>query len=675
MNYKSFYILCFSFFFSISSGIGQKIDSLSIQLKNSPNDTTKVLLLDQIALKVLYSNPSQALKYANEGLKLAQKIKFKKGESRILNRFGTIYRRTTNYAQSLKAHLAALQISENIKDDEGICKIYNNIGLLYIAQQDYPKSIAYEKKAIAIAQKLNNNELLGSALHNTAIGFEKLNKLDSCQVYLQKAYELEQIHQNDKNKFYTLVYKGQINLKQNKIDQAIADLQSAVPNFKNSNNNRTLSEIYQSLAQAYLEKSKPDSALLLSKMALQLAKSSENIEIIYKASEFLSKFYEKTDLKLSFDYYKTSILAKDKIFSTEKNNQLQNVAILEEIRKQELLNSEIEHKASQKSALLLGLLGAFLVVMAVQYRNNKQKMKANKLLHDQKVAIESQKSQLEISLDKLKTTQKQLVEREKLASLGQLTAGIAHEIQNPLNFVNNFSEINIELIDEILEIAQSKKNDDVELEKELLTDLASNQSKILQHGNRASAIVKAMLEHSRNSDGLRGKVDINGLIEEFLKLSYLSVRSKYKNFTVDYQLKLAPQNPIIEAVSQDIGRVFLNLFNNAFYSVMLKQQEMEKKSLAFQPSVKVVTKIVEDKLLHNKLGYLEIEVIDNGMGIPTAIKDKILQPFFTTKPTGEGTGLGLSISYDIITNAHNGSLEIESVENQGATFIVKLPIH
>ncbi|MES2795859.1 MAG: ATP-binding protein, partial [Bacteroidota bacterium] len=311
----------------------------------------------------------------------------------------------------------------------------------------------------------------------------------------------------------------------------------------------------------------------------------------------------------------------------------------------------------------------------IQFRNNRQKNEANKILNKQKIEIESQKTQIESSLERLKITQKQLIQQEKLASLGELTAGIAHEIQNPLNFVNNFSEVNIELIKEIQdERTKTLTERDEALEKELLSDLLNNQDKIYHHGKRASGIVKAMLDHSRNSTGQRTKIEINPLVEEYLKLSFLGLRAKYPNFSADYQLDVDPNVPLIEVVSQDIGRVLLNLMNNAFYAVMDRKIEMDKANIEYSPKVIVNTKFNPNEDLNGHLGYVEIRVEDNGNGVNEAIKDKILQPFFTTKPTGEGTGLGLSLSYEIITKGHNGTLAIESTEGEGATFVIKLPI-
>ena len=263
----------------------------------------------------------------------------------------------------------------------------------------------------------------------------------------------------------------------------------------------------------------------------------------------------------------------------------------------------------------------------------------------------------------LRASQVQLIQKEKLASLGELTAGIAHEIQNPLNFVNNFSELSVDLVKELKEEIEKPKQDK-EYIGELFDDLGQNQEKINHHGKRASSIVKGMLEHSRTSTGERVLTDINKLADEYLRLSYLGIRSKDNNFNSDYQTDFEENLPKIEVIPQDIGRVLLNLINNAFWAV---NERGKKGETGYEPKVTVTTQLTANS-------QLLIAIKDNGTGMTEDVKAKIFQPFFTTKPTGQGTGLGLSLAYDIITKGHGGTLEVESKEGEGTTFIVKLPI-
>jgi len=282
------------------------------------------------------------------------------------------------------------------------------------------------------------------------------------------------------------------------------------------------------------------------------------------------------------------------------------------------------------------------------------------------VHLEEAKNRIEKTLSELKSAQSQLIHAEKMASLGELTAGIAHEIQNPLNFVNNFSEVSADLIEEMNEEMELGNQDEI---KAITGDLKQNLEKITFHGHRASTIVKGMLEHSRSSNGHKELTDINELADEYLRLAYHGLRAKDKSFNADFKTNLDETLPEISVVPQDIGRVLLNLINNAFFAVSTKASTTTEES--FKPEVVVSTSLLK---LPSGVSGVKISVKDNGNGIPENIKDKIFQPFFTTKPTGEGTGLGLSLSFDILTKGHGGELKVESEAGKGTEFIIKIPI-
>jgi signal transduction histidine kinase len=274
--------------------------------------------------------------------------------------------------------------------------------------------------------------------------------------------------------------------------------------------------------------------------------------------------------------------------------------------------------------------------------------------------LKEEKQRAEDALKELQLTQQQLVHAEKMASLGELTAGIAHEIQNPLNFVNNFSDVSRELLEEMLD---ELKKGDVEEVDAIAQDVIQNLEKIVHHGRRADSIVKGMLQHSRSGDGKKEPTDLNALADEYLRLAYHGLRAKDKSFNAVMETDFDPDLPQVNVIPQDIGRVLLNLITNAFHAV---SEQKKKEPGNYDPTVRVTTR--------KTAGGLEISVRDNGGGIPDAIRDKIFQPFFTTKPTGEGTGLGLSMSYDIVTKGHGGSLEARVEDNAGSEFIVNLPV-
>ncbi|RZJ64527.1 MAG: histidine kinase [Flavobacterium sp.] len=306
--------------------------------------------------------------------------------------------------------------------------------------------------------------------------------------------------------------------------------------------------------------------------------------------------------------------------------------------------------------------------MIKEVRTNAQQVlqlseeKREQALNQQKVLeaeVDKQTAELRNTLSDLKATQSQLIQSEKMASLGELTAGIAHEIQNPLNFVNNFSDVSRELIAEVSD-ERRKTNDerDDELVNELLSDIDQNLEKISHHGRRADAIVKGMLQHSRSTSGDKEPTDLNALTDEYLRLAYHGLRAKDKSFNAELITDFATDLPVVKVIPQDVGRVILNLITNAFYAT---QERAKSEGVDFKPKVEVSTSVVGNTV--------EIKVKDNGNGIPEAIKEKIFQPFFTTKPTGEGTGLGLSLAYDII-KSHGGELGLTSKDGEFTEFTI-----
>ena len=329
--------------------------------------------------------------------------------------------------------------------------------------------------------------------------------------------------------------------------------------------------------------------------------------------------------------------------------------------------------------LVVAWLGVWLLVARSQAKTHKVDVQQRLTVEQEQRAIESQNQTLEYevgqrtaalaqqtdelrtTLQELQETQGQLIQREKMASLGELTAGIAHEIQNPLNFVNNFADVSVELVAELAE-ERARPVRDPAVEAELLADLRQNLGRIAQHGGRAAGIVRGMLEHSRASSGERAPTDVNALADEYLRLAYHGLRAKDKTFNAKLETDFAPALPPVSAVPGDLGRVLLNLLTNAFYAVQKRQQAGEA---GYQPTVGVASRRAGEQV--------EIQVTDNGTGIPPDLMDRIFQPFFTTKPTGEGTGLGLSLSHDIITKGHGGTLTVASQPGEGTTFTITLP--
>ncbi len=381
----------------------------------------------------------------------------------------------------------------------------------------------------------------------------------------------------------------------------------------------------------------------------------ENIGEIYSD---LSTSYEKTGaFDKALSNFKNYSKIKDSVRTKENIQKATELTMNYEFEKKEQAR-QIEQKnkdaaaRSRQLALSIGL-GLTLLLAFVAYRALRIKQKGNSRLRLQKEEIQSTLTQLE-------NTQSQLIQAEKMASLGELTAGIAHEIQNPLNFVNNFSEVSNELVDEMKEELSKGNYDEAE---QIADDVKQNLEKINHHGKRADTIVKGMLLHSRSSSGTKEPTDINALADEYLRLAYHGLRAKDKSFNATMNTNFEPSLKKINVIPQDIGRVILNLITNAFYAVTERKQQADSD---YEPTVTVST-------LRNGQGKVLIKVSDNGNGIPESVKNKIFQPFFTTKPTGKGTGLGLSLSYDIV-KAHGGELLVESKEGEGTEFLFSLPI-
>jgi signal transduction histidine kinase len=326
--------------------------------------------------------------------------------------------------------------------------------------------------------------------------------------------------------------------------------------------------------------------------------------------------------------------------------------------------------SGQENYIALAIIAAFFWIFGRWATTKKQseelrisaerKAELEVLVQERTLELQKQKDELQDTLQELKTTQAQLIQSEKMASLGELTAGIAHEIQNPLNFVNNFSEVTAELVDEMeLELNKGDKEEAIAI----AADIKQNLEKIMHHGKRADGIVKGMLQHSRASSNVKEPTDINKLADEYLRLAYHGLRAKDKSFNAELVTHFAEGLPAANMVPQDIGRVLLNLFNNGFYAVKERQKAAGPD---YKPAIEVTTS--------SKGKSIEIIVKDNGTGIPDEIKEKILQPFFTTKPTGEGTGLGLSLSYDIVVKAHAGKIDVKSKPGEGSEFKINIPV-
>ena len=628
------------------------LDSLNNVLSTATNDTSRVFTLLRISLTYYYSKPDSAMYFAQQAHTIAKDAGFSLGQSQSLAIVGNLFSSTGNYIKALEAQFQVLELQEKEKDTFGIAATYNNMALVYEEQEDYNNAIAYYRKAKEYFNAKNSKSNLLIILLNMGNGYEKLNRLDSALFYQNQAHELALAIKDTDNMGLILSNMGNIHLKLNKHDTALSYYRSSIPYALNINDKPTLSEAKFGIAKIFKERDKIDSSIFYAKEALTYSTESSNPRGVANASVLLSDLYEtKKKFDSAYWYQKKATNTKDTIFNAEIVRNVQIMSTNEQLRKKEVIDARARYLNKIRWIISLSALIIAILLAIVFYRSNKHKKTANAML-------QLKNNQIERALIELKQTQAQLIQSAKMASLGELTAGIAHEIQNPLNFVNNFSETNVELLEELVQNAQSWNLKEV---LEVANNIKENEKKVNQHGQRADAIVKSMLEHSRSSKGERQLTDLNVLIDEYLRLAYHGFRAKDKSFNANIETRFDSSIGKISIVPQDIGRVMLNMFNNAFYAVNDKRKQANG---SYEPLVSVSSKMLSDSV--------NIIVKDNGTGIPQGITDKIFQPFFTTKPTGQGTGLGLSLSYDIV-RTYNGDLKVESTEGEGTTFIISLP--
>lgn len=633
---------------------GQDIQSMKQELSEMPDDTLKVQLLIRLFDHYRYTAPDTAINYVQQALDLSIAIEFPKGVALSQLFLCETFSMLGNDPQALNYGFKALESFEKLKDTMGICNTSTSIGNFYAAQNDFQKSLKYYHKALRTIEQYHDQSNVLYFWGGISGIYLQNNQVDSALYFAEKAYKA------DPEWCYGLRLMATVKAKKGETEEAFNYFRHAMKAAVNANLPADLIEIYIGIAKLHRGIGNADSAVWYSTRALSAIPEHTYPSGILELTQMLSDIYEaRKDKDSAIKYLKMTSAIKDELYNTEKVRAFQNISFNEELKRKEIEDAKSEsHDRLRLYLLLAGFLGLILIVVFL-YRNILQKEKANKQLSLQKLRVSEEKLKAEAALKELKVTQSQLIQSEKMASLGELTAGIAHEIQNPLNFVTNFSEVSGELLDDMKNAINRKDLDEA---LNITEAVKENLSRINHHGKRADAIVKGMLYHSRRSSGNKEPTDINALIDEYLRLTYHGLRAKDKSFNAAMNADLDPSIKEINVMPQEIGRVILNLLANAFYAVN------EKKKLAlngYLPSISVKTKDLGKEI--------EIEISDNGIGIPKKVLDKIFQPFFTTKPSGEGTGLGLSLSFDIVTKGHGGTLQVETKEDVGTRFIIVLP--
>ncbi|HEX6848943.1 MAG TPA: ATP-binding protein, partial [Chitinophagaceae bacterium] len=602
---------------------------MELLLAKTGEDTTRANLLGLLSFNYAFNQADKSVAYGQIGVQLSRQLGYKKGLADCSSSLGWGLWGVGNYSQGLRVALNVLQLYEELRDEEKIAFTYYLLANIYRDFGDLKRGLVEVKRGAKIYEALDASDLIGNAI--TGSIYDLQNQLDSASYYIQKAVHIDRkINQGRWGWLYYL--QGNTYRKMKEYDSAIYYYRTALPlvHYKD------IVETYNGFALLYKETGNIDSSIFYAKEVMQKWRHISYQRGVLQAANILAENYKKLNRADSaIKYLDLSKTLNDSLFNQANERSVQHMAFNEQLRQDEIVRERAALRNQFKIYALLVIGFIFLVIAILLWRNNQHRKKAYALLHSQKQETEKQKLKVEQTLEELRSTQAQLIHSEKMASLGELTAGIAHEIQNPLNFVNNFSDVNKELVDELKsELASGN----LQQANEIAQDIKENEQKINHHGKRADAIVKGMLQHARVSSGQKEPTDINALVDEYLRLAYHGMRAKDKSLNATTKIDFDKSLGKINVVPQEMGRVILNLLNNAFYAV---NEKAKQNITAYEPRVIVSTMKDKDKV--------EIKVKDNGNGIPQKILDKVFQPFFTTKPTGQGTGLGLSLAYDIVT--------------------------
>lgn len=648
--------------YSIASKKNEAIDyfnrSLSLQ-KELNNKSSEAILLYEISLEQRYlGNYGDALEYSIRALKLAEEIKDTALITSTLLANSFNYLLSENYDEALEEQKKALRLYELINDTIGIATTFNDMGVTSMNADKLDEALTYHKMALEL-RKRQDFRSVSISYNYIAEVYVRQGKLKEALQSIKKGLNYSLKFGDSRFILEDYLMAGNINLELEDYEQAITYFNLIKDLAEKNNNTDFQAQALMKIGQAHKENGNYSRALASHRRAEQIAgpKDFKSRAFIYE--QLMEIYTEQNDFRNAYAYQAKFHQMRDSIEAAVKAEKI--TALTQDMKyekkralQQASQNKEIALKESQirtqkiiKNVSIAGLL-LILVFAVIFYIRFKEKRKLSQ--------------SLEKTLSDLKATQAQLIQSEKMASLGELTAGIAHEIQNPLNFVNNFSEVSHELLDEMKD---ELKKGDFEEAKAISEDVKYNLEKITYHGKRADSIVKGMLQHSRSSSGEKELTDLNKLTDEYMRLAYHGLRAKDKSFNAVLNTEFDDRLESQKIVSQDIGRVLLNLFTNAYYAVNEKEQESKAQGhTSYQPKITASTSQTTTEII--------ITVKDNGNGIPKDSINRIFEPFYTTKPTGQGTGLGLSMSYDIIKN-HGGEINVNTKTGEFTAFEIHLP--
>ncbi len=641
----------FLFLWSYCYAQTNKTDSLKKEMDSyTKKDTVRIKKIMDYSYSLYETDINKAIMVAKEGLELANELNWYLEKVEILSDLANWEGLEEKYDMAISYALEALKMAEDAGDQENVALAHYRLSEFYRLFKDDSLKEFHAQKFLEIATSIQNKRLMERAMVLVAAIYgshDEWDKADSLyNIALKMAVEL-----NSENlKIEILEFKAERLAMLKDYKGAITINKQCLLYMQKIHSYHGIAWLYSVLSGLYTEINAKDSAYFYAQSALEISKKNSLTKELNDAYDALYYcHYKFGDYKKALEYKIIYDSIYNKTFDLASGQNAERARMqMDQERKDALAKTEeIRKDADAKRArnLQYTAIGIFLLIAIFLFWNNRQKQKS--------------KIKIEKAYTELKATQAQLIQSEKMASLGELTAGIAHEIQNPLNFVNNFSDVNKELL---LEMKDEMNKGNLDDANAIADDVISNEEKINHHGKRADAIVKGMLQHSRSSNGVKEPTNINALADEYLRLSYHGLRAKDKEFNAIMKTDFDNSIGKINIIPQDIGRVLLNLYNNAFYAVTEKKKQQPND---YEPTISVTTKKINNKV--------DITVKDNGNGIPQKVIDKIFQPFFTTKPTGQGTGLGLSLSYDII-KAHGGEIKVNTIEGEFTEFVIQLPI-
>jgi signal transduction histidine kinase len=632
----------------ISNGNKPKANALIGQADSIAQKTgNRELLINVLMKKATYeqlSNNKAALAYGLKGEELALETGNKKLISKCQFLITSVYQNSfSDYAKAMEYAIKSMRSAEEADCLPCLLSSWNTIGALYNIIGDQDKSLFYYQKAFDANKEIGNIKLKVTLLTNIGERYRRMGKYPEAI----KAYK--ESLRDQKTSYSTELVESNladIYVRTDSLPLAFEYGFRSLATAKKIEDVEGVAWIDGILSRAYLKKKMPDSALYYAMQGLDAAKQTGTIEFMRDNAEALANAYAfKNDFKNAYAYHNLYITYRDSMLNAEVSNKSVVLEYNYSLEKKQVQIAALSQQKKLQQNFLISMSAVLLLLIITSLlllRNNRQKQKA---------------------LAELKQAQTQLIQSEKMASLGELTAGIAHEIQNPLNFVNNFSEVSNELLDEMKtdlasgNLQEAAKTADI---------IKQNLEKVDYHGKRAEAIVKSMLQHSRQTSDAKEPTDVNALCDEYLRLAYHGMRARDKSFNAIMKTDFDNSIGKINIVRQDIGRVLLNLITNAFYAV---NERSKADGVGYKAMVSVQTKRITP--FQGMGTKVEIIISDNGNGIPQNIINKIFQPFFTTKPTGQGTGLGLSLAYDIV-KAHGGELKVETKEKKGSKFTLQL---